>query len=373
MRSPIQQQKGTAMVGVLMLLLVLTLLGSNAFLTSITELKISTNYNQNLQSFYAAEAGIQVLLSGYRQNPDFFMQKRTGSEMNFPMEEKDYANPKEVKFWLQELRYDPQDIPAYVEVIMVGKDPDRNCLSRIRATIHGVRGGGPGDVPPIFQKGIVTAGQLHLSGPLEIQGNLHANRGYQIDPSSVIDQLRQNQFTVTQSADPTRSDYVSEVEVPVISDKRFEEYRSLARKSPNQLLWGNQNLPLIGDQKNLFLFVEGDLVLQGNLFCGVTIVATGSITINGSSRLADNQALDVAIIAGQNIILNNISEIAGVFWSNKTVQKTGSGRLKGAIVCQGNILQSGGLQFEKVSQVSNDFLSLSPATYTFTLKGWSQI
>ena len=78
MLSPIKQQKGAALVGVMMVLLVLTILGSNAFLTSTTELKISANYNQNLQALYAAEAGIQHLLSGYRQNFEYFLQKKTG-------------------------------------------------------------------------------------------------------------------------------------------------------------------------------------------------------------------------------------------------------------------------------------------------------
>jgi hypothetical protein len=373
MRSPIGQQKGTALVGVMMVLLVLTLLGFNAFLTSTTELKISANYNHNLQALYAAEAGIQLLLSGYRQNPDYFLQKKTGEEMNFPLVEQDHPNPQGIKFWIQELRYDPQELPTYVEVIMVGRDPGLNGLSRVRATIYCLRSGGPSDVPSIFQKGIVTAGQLHLSSSLEIFGNLHANQGYHIDPSSVIDQLRQLQFTVTQSLDPMRSDFVPLVEVPVISEKRFQEYRSMAQQSGNLLLGGNQNLFLSGDQKNLLLFVEGDLILQGDNLCGVTIVATGSITINGSTRLADNHTLDVAFISGQDIMLKEFSQIAGVLWSNKSIKKAGAGRLRGSVVCQGDILQSGGLQFERVSQISNGFLSLSPTTYAFTLTGWSQI
>ena len=111
------------------------------------------------------------------------------------------------QFWLQELRYDPQQLPAYAEVIMIGKDTGQNCLSRIRATIYCSRSGGPADVSPIFKMGIVTAGLLQLSGSLEILGNLHANQGFSIDPSSVVEQLKQNQFTVTQSLDPMRPDY----------------------------------------------------------------------------------------------------------------------------------------------------------------------
>jgi hypothetical protein len=369
MNSPIKQEKGTALVGVLMVLLVLTLLGSNAFITSTTEMKISANYNQNLQALYAAEAGIQLLLSGYRQNPEYFLEKKTGSEMNFPIGEHDLSALPGIKFWLQELRYDPQESPTYAEVIMAGKDSGQNCLSRVRATIYCVRS----DVSPIFKMGIVTAGQLHLSGSLEILGNLHANQGYQIDPSTVVEQLTLNEFTVTQSLDSTRSDFVSPMEVPVISEKRFQEYRVRAQLSGNQFFSGTQHLLLTGDQKNKMIFVDGDLVLQGNSLCGVTVVATGSITLNGSTRLADDLSLDVAFVAGQDIALNDFSQIAGLFWSNKAIKQIGAGKLWGAIVCQGNIYQTKGLQFKRVSQISNNFLPQTSTTYSFTLNGWSQI
>jgi hypothetical protein len=373
MISSIKQQKGAALVGVMLVLLVLTILGSNAFLTSTTELKISSNYNQSVQALYAAEAGIQQLISGYRQNFECFLNKKTGQEMNFPVSEQDLPDRPGIKFWLQELRYDPQQLPTYVEVIMIGKDSGQNCLSRIRATIYCSRSGGPADVPPIFRMGIVTAGLLNLSGSLEILGNLHANQGYSIDPSSVIEQLKQNQFSVTQSLDPTRSDYLPALEVPVISEKKLEEYRSMARQSGNQYLFGQQNLILSANQKNLLIFVDGDLTLQGDNLTGVTIVATGSITLNGSILLSADHTLDSAFIAGQDIILKDFTQIAGVLWSNKAVKKIGSGKLQGAVVCQGNIFQSGGLQFERVSQISNIYFSQTPTTYSFILNGWSQI
>lgn len=373
MFSLIKQQEGTALVGVLMVLLVLTLLGTNAFLISNTELKISANYNQNLQSLYAAEAGIQFLLAGYRRNPDYFLQKKTGGEMNFPTDEQDQPNHSGIKFWLQELRYDPQDLPTYVEVVMAGKDSSQNCLSRIRSTIYCLHPGGPSEVSPIFQKGIVTDGQLLLSGSLEIAADLHANQGYSINPSSVIDQLRQNRYSVTQSLDSMRSDFVPSLDVPVISEKRFQEYRSLSLEAGNRQLTGNQNLILTGDQKNILLFIDGDLTLQGDNLSGVTIVATGSITINGSTRLADNHTLDVAFIAGQDIILNDFSQVAGVLWSNKAVKKTGAGRMVGSVVCRGHFSPSGGLRFDRFTQISNSFLSQAPGIYSFTLKGWTQM
>lgn len=372
MLSPIKQEKGAALVGVLLVLLALTILGSNAFLNSTTELKVSTNYNQSVQALYAAEAGIQTLISGYRQNFEYFLQKKTGQEMSFPLSEQDHPDHRGIKFWIQEMRYDPQPLPAYVEVIMIGKDTSQNCLSRIRATIYCTRSGGSAEVSPIFKRGIVTAGALDLGGQLEILGNLHANQGYNIDPA-VIEQLKQNQFTVTQSLDQTRPDYLPALEVPTISEKKFQEYRSLALQSRNQLLFGKQNLALSGDQKNVLIFVDGDLILQGDHLSGITIVATGSITLNGSTLLASDQTLDVAFIAGQDIILNDLSQIAGVLWSNKSIKKTGSGKLLGDIVCQGDISQFGRLQFERVSQISNIYLSPIPTAYSFALNGWSQI
>ncbi|MCJ7833377.1 MAG: FapA family protein, partial [Deltaproteobacteria bacterium] len=266
-----------------------------------------------------------------------------------------------------------QEVPTYAEVIMVGKNSSQNGLSRVRATIYCARSGGPMDVPPIFKMGIVTAGQLHLSGPLDILGNLHANQGYSIEPFAVIEQLKQNHFSVTQSLDLMRPDYLSPLEVPMISEKKFQDYRSMAQQPANQILFGQQSLALSGDQKGLLIFVEGDLILTGNDLSGVTIVATGSITLNGSTSLNGNHDLDVAFIAGGDIGLNDFSQIAGVLWSNGTVKKTGSGKMMGTVVCGGNILQSGGLQFERVSQISNAFLSQTPTTYAFSLTGWSQM
>ncbi|MGA3085824.1 MAG: PilX N-terminal domain-containing pilus assembly protein [Thermodesulfobacteriota bacterium] len=371
--SPLKQQKGAALVGVMMVLLVLTLLGSTAFLTSHTELNISSNYNQSLQATYAAEAGLQQLLSYYRQNPGDFLQKKTGQEMNFPIMEPEDLKSTGIKFWINALRYDPQDVPTYAEVIMVGKDSSSNGLSRVRATIYCAQSGGPMDVPSVFKMGIVTAGQLNLSGQLEIFGNLHANRGYSIEPSSIIEQHKQNQFPVTQSLDSMRPDYLAPLEVPIISEKKFQDYRSMAQQSANQILFGQQSLVLSGDQKGLLIFVEGDLILTGNDLSGLTIVTTGSITLNGSTSLNGNHSLDTVFIAGRDIGLNDFSQIAGVFWSNGTVKKTGAGKLMGTVVCQGSIVQSGGLHFERVSQISNAFLSQTPTTYAFSLTGWSQM
>ncbi|MFH0789331.1 MAG: PilX N-terminal domain-containing pilus assembly protein [Pseudomonadota bacterium] len=373
MRRFIKQQNGAALVGVMMALLVLTLLGTTAFLTSNTELKISSNYNQSLQALYAAEAGLQALLSAYRQNPEYFLQKNTALEMNFPVDEPDHSNRSGTQFWIKALRYDSQEIPAYAEVIIYGKDNGRYSLARLRATILCTQSGETSDVPQIFKVGIVTAGRLNLNGPLSIVGDLHANQGFSIEPSSVLEQLKSQHSSLTQSLDPLRPDYLPPMEVPMISENGFQNYRTIAQQKGNQTLFGRQNLFLSGDQKGHLIFVDGNVTLQGSNLSGVTLVATGSITLNGVTVLNREGNLDSAFIAGRDIMVNEFSQLAGVFWANGSIKKLGSGKLSGALVCQGNISQMEGFQFERASQISNAFLSPTATPYSFTLGGWSQI
>jgi type II secretory pathway pseudopilin PulG len=365
----LKTQQGTALVGVLMVLLILTLLGSTAFLNSTTEVKISGHYLQSLQALYAAEAGLQQLLSVYRQNPLHFLQKKTGIEMNFPQAEPDEHSGPGTKFWIYSLHYDPQEKPTYAEVIMIGKDAVQNSLAQIRATIFCESS----DVPAIFKTGIVTEGTINLKGPAEISGSLHANRGYSVEPSSILEQLRSQHFSVTQSLDPTGTDYLPSQDIPLISEKGFQGYRELARLTGNQFFQGQQNLTFTGDQKGLLVFVDGDLILTGNDLSGATFIATGSITINGSVILKADGILDTAFISGRDIFANDFSQIAGIFWSNGSVTRKGSGKLSGVVVCQGNITQSEGFQFERVSEISKAFLPPTSSTYSFTLKGWTQI
>src|SRR3989304_5686517 len=50
-------EKGMVLVVALLLITVLTLIGTTAIMTSSTDIKISTNYRQSSQAFYSAEAG----------------------------------------------------------------------------------------------------------------------------------------------------------------------------------------------------------------------------------------------------------------------------------------------------------------------------
>jgi hypothetical protein len=372
-RPVLHQEKGAALVGVMMTMLVLTLLGTSAFIQSAAELKVSSNYSQSLEALYAAEAGLQELLASYRQNPSSFLRKQTGADMNLPVNDPGRSFYNGTTYWIKELHYDAQEVPGYVEVIIYGRDRGQTSLARLRATLSCSQGGGTTDLPSVFKMGIVSAGRIELNGPIEIAGTLHANRGVYLDQPSVADPLKRFEMIITQSLDPLRSDYLPPMEVPVISDQAFQNLRSSAQQKGNQILFGEQNLVLSGDQKGAVIFVDGQVTLTGTQLSGLTVIATGSITINGSTVLNAQGNLDTVFIAGGNISINEFSQIAGLFWTNGSIITVGAGRLKGAIVCQGSIRQQGGFQFERYDQYSSSSWYSTPSGYSFTVRGWSQI
>ncbi|MEW6184451.1 MAG: PilX N-terminal domain-containing pilus assembly protein [Thermodesulfobacteriota bacterium] len=368
-----EQQKGAALVGVLLVLLVLTLLGTHAFLNSITETAISSNYYQGLRASYSAEAGVHYLLSRFRQHPEFFLEKKSGPEMDFPVYNHTLPAETAAGFGLQLLRYDPQTPPAYTEVVMVGSDKEKRGISRVRASISCVPIGGTYPAPLVFTKGMVTAGRLVLNDPLDIRGDLHASRGHEISPSSLIEQLRRSQFSVTQSSDPLGPDFQGSLTVPALSEKSFQEYLAVANQTGNLIFNGSQTLTLEGDQKGKMYFIDGDLHLKAEALSGATIVVRGRMTVEGSSIQLPGQELNTAYIAGGDIQINSPLELSGIFWANGGLRKNGPGKIRGAVVCQGDIFLSPGLQFERISPISNFFLSPLTPTYSFFINGKSQM
>jgi hypothetical protein len=244
---PLKQQEGMALAGLMMVLFILTFLGTTAFMTSTTELKIGANYNQSLKALYAAETGLQELLATFRRNPEGFLNRKSGSALSFPVVEPNLPNGPGIKFWLVDLRYDPRTPPAYAEAVLAGKESAQQGYCRIRATLFANAGGGTDGLPFLFKVGLVTADVLQWQGASTISSSIHANQGFFINPPSMVDQLRNLQFSVTQSKDPGRPDYQKPPEVPLITPQGFQEYRNRAVGGNNLVLTGPQNLTLSGD------------------------------------------------------------------------------------------------------------------------------
>ncbi len=366
------QEKGAALVTVLLAMLGLIIFGTTAFLVSGADLKIMGHYRDSQQVLYAAEAGIQTLLADFRGHPDLFLLKKNGSEIALPLTEPAQANWKQFKLWVESLRYDPGTVPGFVELVVQAFDPLNQTSARIRATILGVFSGGVQEVTPPFRIGMLTAGSLQLAGTPQLQTDIHANQGFSLEPA-LVDGLRQQHFTVSQSADPLRSDYRQAWEVPVLQPTDFERLRGQAQEKGNHYFAGSQTLKLTGDQQGTLLFVDGEVTLQGEELSGITLVSTGKITFKGTARLNGDQKLNVAFLAGGDIVLAAAAEAAGVFWSGGAFIPPVGGSLEGLIVSRGSIHSSGPLSFRRSDRIDNLYLPHPPLKGEFTLKGWLQL
>ena len=366
------QERGTALVMVLLAMLGLTIIGTTAFLMSGADQKTISHYRDSQQALYAAEAGVQTLLAGFRGHPELFLLKKTGSEIALPFQEPAQANWKQYRLWVESLRYNPGVVPGFVELIVQAVDPLHQTSARLKATILGVFSGGAQEATPPFRIGLLTAGSLKLGGGPQLQTHIHANQGFNLDPA-LVDGLRQQQFTVSQSADPLRGDYREAWEVPVLQTADFERLRGQAQGKGNQYFAGPQTLKLTGDQQGTLLFVEGEVTLQGEELSGITLVSTGEITFKGTARLNGDQKLNVAFLAGGDILLEAATEAAGVFWSGGAFVPPVGGSLEGLIVSRGSIHSSGPMSFRRSDRIDNPYLPHPPLKGEFTLKGWLQL
>jgi hypothetical protein len=366
------REKGVALVTVLMAMLGLTIIGTTAFIMSGADLTIISRYRDSQQALYAAEAGVQTLLAGFRGNPGLFLLKKTGSEISLPLSEPAQGNWKHFRLWVESLRYDPGAVPEFVELIVQAIDPLNQTSARLKATILAVFSGGAGEVAPPFRFGLLTAGSLQVGGTPPWQTHIHANQGFVLDPA-LVDGLRQQQFTVSQSADPRQSDYREPWEVPALRSVDFEQLRVQAQGKGNRYFVGPQTLKLTGDQQGTLFFVEGDVTLQGEDLSGITLVSTGKITFRGTSRLNGDQKMDVAFLAGGDLLLEAVPEAAGVFWSGGAFIPPAGGSLEGIVVSRGSIHSSGTFTFRRCERIANPYLPHPPLKGEFTLKGWLQL
>ncbi|MBI5585919.1 MAG: hypothetical protein HY892_19075 [Deltaproteobacteria bacterium] len=362
----LSQRQGLALVAVLLLLMVLTLAGSTVFLMTGTDLKISVNAQQNMSALYAAEAGVHSLLAHYRGTPEAFFLKKTGRQLNFPSTEPRAANWEEFRVWLSALRYDPADVPRYVELTVQSREPLSRAAARVKAVIA------HNQLPRPFQPGLVTAGRLGVSGAAFLRTGVQANQGYTLAPA-LLEELGQNQYALGQSVDPAAPDYRPPVPVPFLSAGDLEYYRSLARTGNNLFLMGNQELNLAGNQQGRLIFVEGDVQVRGCDLTGVTLISTGVVTFSGNSRLNVQQQIDTAIITTRDIVMKNEGEAGGVFWSGGSFIPAGRGNLQGMIVSQGGIQADSSFRFQRVDRIQNPYLPPPSSGPRFVIKGWLQL
>ncbi len=361
------------MVSVLLLILVLSLVVGKSLLSAWTENLINCGYHQSLQAAYAAEAGAQALLSQFRSQPTLWLEKKGREELGFSVFESVAGACRQGDTCLEAVRYDPEPFPVYAEAVIVGHDPQKKALSRVRALFQCQALGGNHPVPQVFRMGMVTAGRLLLQNPVELSGDFHAGQGHSLHPSEWYDRLRAGQYSVTQAVERGQPDYRQLVEIPSITEERFQWYRSAARLPGNRYLSGDQHLSLAGDQGGTLLMVEGNLRLKGEGLSGMIVVATGWLVFEGFTSRPPEGGVTVALVAGGDVVLFPDPEIAAVFWCNGSWKVSGSGKVVGTVVSQQDLRHPGGLRFEALPPDSHFFLKPLSPTYTLSLAGRSHL
>ncbi|CAG0941324.1 PilX N-terminal domain-containing pilus assembly protein [Geobacter sp.] len=62
-RTPLRNERGAALLIVLVMLLLLTILGATLFTSSTTEIKIAGNFRNTLETFFAADAAVEYAMT----------------------------------------------------------------------------------------------------------------------------------------------------------------------------------------------------------------------------------------------------------------------------------------------------------------------
>lgn len=365
-------QRGAALLGVLMILLVLTLLAGSAFLTSLTERSIAANHEAALKAAYAAEAGLQDLLHHFRNRPNLYLQKTPLDELGFPLFDSTNASCGRSSFCLERLAYEPVDPPGYVLAVMVGVSGGHKGLSRVQGVIQGTALGGTFPAPYPFRLGLVTAGRLDIRDCPRIEGDLHGHRGFSVTPDSVRQYLQENGYSLSQGTEPLRPDFRRMPDIPRMTEDRFLEYREAAKNPPHQQFSGSRSMTLKGDQGGKLIFIEGDLQLRCEELSGITVVVTGKLILEGNTIHKAGGDLDLAFLSGADTIVRPQREINGVFWTGGSFSASGPGKIRGAVISRGDLLLTGGVAFERESRLSPAFLRPLSPTVSFHLSGWAQ-
>jgi hypothetical protein len=126
------KERGFVLVTALLLLSVLTTLGTAAVLQGTADLRICGNHLAGIQARYAAEAGVNVAAAVFLRNPEAFLEKRTAREMGLPTARP--ATPhlrNKGAYWFPSITYDPADPPAWVDIRCLGSVLDTNSLGDI--------------------------------------------------------------------------------------------------------------------------------------------------------------------------------------------------------------------------------------------------
>jgi len=216
---------------------------------------------------------------------------------------------------------------------------------------------------PAFGVGMLSEGNISIHGNANVVGGMHANGsvsqtggGGDIDgPVSAVGTISSGSC----NADCTASPSADRIDVPLIENAMFDEWRTKSQTAPNVYAFDPCTYSDPGPG-NIY-FCDGDLDFSNNLSSAesdVTIIATGNITARGSAIKKTDGKIGLALIAGGNIDFRGGggAVLNATIWCNGDYQQNGTGTVVGSIVAGGDITRNGTFNFTQDSNIDNENL-----------------
>jgi Tfp pilus assembly protein PilX len=369
----INNHKGNILLITLLLVSIAAAVTVTAMRGTVLQEKMVDNQNSKAVSFKAAESGAASFMKWFK-DPGTTWNSNTWQN-TIPTTPAGNQNMGATGYyWI-----DPNDVvwsAASVTLKVRGyaksdNSATANAKTTLQITLTNPAGTG-GPAQQIIGSGIVAGGNIIINGNANIDGNLFSNGNVSVSGGN-------SDLTGTIAAVGTASIYGVDASlvtsgavatsVPVIADAWLAEMSAAAAVQ-------SCALNLSGDQGGKIYYCAGDATLAGN-FSNATIVATGSVTQNGSGQLGgsgqSSTAVTVAIAAKGNITFNGSGDTYAVIWSNGNYIHDGLGALRGSLTAGGIVTSNGVFTFEEITEVQNDYISTGGSAGGSSITQWQEI
>jgi hypothetical protein len=391
-----ESEQGAALVISLMFLTILALVGSTAVVLTTTDMQIGKNYLQYKQAFYQADAGVQFVkatIEGDLKNGTTNVLPSTvGDTLRFTATPSGYSSVSISD--IKKISDSPNQVYMFTST-----SQDTTAGYKVQIAVQFKR------FNQAFEVGILSDSNITIHGAPNIAfvpgGGMHANGNLTQMGAGIIDGNVSAHGTVNvgSAVSGTETSNADTIDVPLVTASDFSAWRTKAQTAPNIYSPTNytysETLPVFstsdpynvnewvrynnatyqciktidftpaplptnteywqaGDPPPKIVFVDGNISVSGNALQNVTIIATGNITVNGSSNKNWNDGIGTAMIAGGDITFNGSSQLYGAFWCNGDFKCNGAGTLVGGIVAGGDITRNGAFNFVQSGRLEND-------------------
>lgn len=376
--SKCRDEKGMVFIIAIALVAILALVGSTAVITTTTDIKISSNYKNNVQAFYVAEAGYNRLIGEYINSPNNYISKADATGMGLSFTDPSTANfGSNAAYWFPSIIYDNSTPPAYVDVESYGKILGTNSITKIKVRIRAVSslfncgifgdqgvtlsGNGKSDsynsstdpsASTLLSNGDVGtnkigAGSISLSGNAKIYGDAMVGSGG--NPNTDITTSGNAAVLGNKSAADSPKDMTPMAdpgggtpETLSIAANNSKTISSGTYRLPNINISGNADGYING---NVTLYIDGNISISGNgkltILSGgslkIYVSGTASISGNGIANLNSNPKPKDFILYGTSsctsISISGNGNLYGAIYAPKaTASITGNGNIYGSII-----------------------------------------